>query len=143
MPQPLHVLIAEDNLDDAKLVVRELRRAGFEPEWHRVEDEEGFLAGLDRSPDLILSDYSMPEFDGLRALELVRQRGLSIPFIIVSGTIGEEMAVAAMKKGASDYLLKDRLARLGSAVRHVLEQRKLLQEQQKAQEALRLSEERF
>src|SRR5262245_23341149 len=125
MAEVLRVLILEDREADARLVVEELRQAGFEPDWRRVEDEPGFLAGLDPLPGLICADYSLPEFDAMCALRLVRQRGLDVPFIIVSGSIGEDTAVAAMRQGAADYLLKDRLARLGEAVRHALEQKRL------------------
>ena len=74
--------------------------------------------------DVILSDYSMPQFDGPRALRLLQERGLDVPFILVSGTVGEDTAVAAMKEGANDYLIKDRLTRLGTAVRQAIEQRR-------------------
>ena len=139
----LRLLIVEDNPSDAELMLRELRRAGFDPESQRVETEADFLAGLDPEPDLILSDYAMPQFSGLKALELVGERGLKVPFILVSATIGEETAVAAMKEGASDYLLKDRLARLGPAVARALEQSELRKEQAKSEEATRASERRF
>jgi two-component system cell cycle sensor histidine kinase/response regulator CckA len=123
MPGKMHILIAEDNPADAQLLVRELRRAGFDFEWHRVDTESDYLSKLDSNIDLVLSDYEMPQFNGLRALELLKQRPtLEIPFIIVSGTIGEEMAVAAMQQGASDYLLKDRIGRLGPAVRRALKE---------------------
>jgi two-component system cell cycle sensor histidine kinase/response regulator CckA len=123
MTRKLKVLIAEDNPRDVQFLVRELRRAEFEPEWHCVETEADYLAKLDPNLDLIISDYEMPEFSGLRALELLKQRpGLEIPFIIVSGTIGEEMAVAAVIQGAADYLLKDRITRLGPAVRRALKE---------------------
>jgi PAS domain S-box-containing protein len=138
MPQPLKVLVAEDNPADAELLLRELRRAGFEPEWHRVDTEAAFLEHLQGGLDLILSDYAMPQFSGLRALELLKQSGLETPFIIVSGTIGEEMAVAAMKQGATDYLLKDRLPRLGSAVSHALESSRLRAERRSDAAQLRL-----
>src|SRR2546426_524590 len=98
---PLHVLIAEDKASDTQLMVRELRRAGFAPEWQRVETEADFVSRLNSKLDIILSDYSMPGFSGTRALELVHQRGLKVPFIIVSGSIGEETAVAAMQQGAA------------------------------------------
>ena len=113
MPQSLRVLLVEDNPEDAKLVLHELNRSGFETTSQRVDTEAAFLAGLDGGLDLILCDYTMPEFSGPRALELLKKRGLEIPLIIVSGTIGEEIAVEAMKLGAADYLFKDRLARLG------------------------------
>jgi len=136
--QPLRVLIVEDNPNDAELVLRELRRAGFNPEWKRVDTEVEFSRGLDPALDIILSDYSMPQFTGLRALELLKGRGLEIPFIIVSGTIGEETAVKAMRSGATDYLLKDRLGRLGQAVEHALEKKRLRDERKRMQEQLLL-----
>jgi PAS domain S-box-containing protein len=125
MSVPLHLLVLEDNPSDAELVIIELRRAGFEPEWKRVETEADFLAALDPTLELILADYRLPQFDGLRALNLVQERKLGIPLLIVSGTIGEELAVEAMKKGAADYLLKDRLARLGPAVKQALERKQV------------------
>jgi len=139
----IRVLILEDRVNDAELMVRELRRAGFIPEWERVETENDFLALLDQEFDIILSDYSMPRFDGLRALELLKRRGSEIPFILVSGTIGDETAVEAIKQGATDYLLKDRLSRLGRSVTQALEQSRLRRERAVAEEALRESEERF
>jgi signal transduction histidine kinase len=119
----LQILIVEDNPNDAQLLVRELRRQEFEFDWERVDAEADFLARLNPKLSLILSDYEMPQFSGLRALELLKQQpGLDIPFIIVSGTIGEDLAVMAMQQGAADYLLKDRLARLGPAVNRALKQ---------------------
>jgi PAS domain S-box-containing protein len=128
MPQTIKILIAEDNPDDAGLLLIELRRSGFDPDWTRVDTEEAFLAHLDPSVELVLSDFQMPTFNGLRALELLRERRLEIPFILVSGTIGEEAAVRAMKNGAADYLLKDRLVRLGPAVLHALAESRLRRE---------------
>ena len=107
MPRPLNILIVEDVQDDADLALAELRRAGFDPKWKRVETEPDFLAEIKKSPDIILSDYSMPQFNGLRAAELLRKNNLDIPFILISGTVGEDIAVDAMKQGATDYLLKD------------------------------------
>ncbi|MBI3951054.1 MAG: PAS domain S-box protein [Acidobacteria bacterium] len=136
----LRILILEDQPADAELVLHELRQAGFEPVWQRVETEWDYLAHLDPTPDLILADYTMPQFNALRALELIQERGLDIPFIVVSGTIGEEVAVAAMKHGATDYLLKDRLARLGHAVAQALEQTRLRDERRRAEaERVRLA----
>src|SRR5271156_1207826 len=107
MPHKIQLLIVEDNPADAELVVRELRRAEFDFDWQRVDTEAGYLARLNPGLHLILSDYEMPQFSGLRALALLKQQpALDIPFIIVSGTIGEETAVEAIKQGASDYLLK-------------------------------------
>ena len=138
MTQLLSVLIVEDDPSDATLILRELRRSGFNPQWRCVETEQDFLHHLSDSLDLVISDYRMPNFDGLRALELLQQRGLAIPFILVSGTIGEDAAVRAMKKGVTDYLLKDRLGRLGSAVTHAVAESRLNRERRQANEALRL-----
>ncbi|MDB6093625.1 MAG: multi-sensor hybrid histidine kinase [Verrucomicrobia bacterium] len=140
MSLPIKILIAEDNPDDAELALVELRRAGFEPEWERVETEAEFAARLDGKLDLILSDFQMPEFNGLRALELLKQSGLDVPFILISGTIGEEIAVKAMKHGAADYFLKDRLTRLGAAVSHAIAETRLRRERHDAAEALRLAQ---
>ncbi|HEX4350816.1 MAG TPA: response regulator, partial [Verrucomicrobiae bacterium] len=137
MKKPLKILMAEDSADDAELILAQLRRAGFEPEWQRVETEAAFLAELDSLPDIVLSDYSMPQFSGLRAADLARQSGKDIPFILISGTVGEEAAVEAMKHGASDYLLKDRIVRLGNAVERALEQKRLRNERWFREEELR------
>lgn len=136
MTTPLHVLILEDCIMDAELMVHELRRAGFDPQWQRVDTEADFLAHLDQKLDIILADYSLPQFDAQRALEHLNQRGLDVPFIIVSGCIGEERAVECMKSGATDYLLKDRLTRLGQAVRKGLEERLLRDDRQRVEEQL-------
>ena len=89
MSHPLKVLIVEDNPADAELVLRQMRRAGFAPEWSRVDTEHDYLASLHAGLDIILSDYEMPQFSGIRALELLRESGLDIPLILISGTIGE------------------------------------------------------
>ena len=120
-PDVVRILMLEDNVNDAELMIEELKRVGFKFEWECVQTEADFLERLDNGFDIILSDYSMPGFTGLRALELVKERAdLDIPFIIISGTIGEETAVGAIKDGAADYLLKDRIGRLGSAVSRAL-----------------------
>ncbi len=136
MGKPLRLLVLEDDPQDAELALRELRRAGYDPVWRRVDDEAGFKANLDPELDLILADYHQPQFDALRALKLMQQAGLDIPFVIVSGAIGEETAVAAVRQGAIDYVLKDRLARLGTAVQNALEQSQLRRRQREAQRAL-------
>ena len=120
----LHVLIVEDRASDADLVLARLRRAAFDVQARIVETEADYLAALDSAPALILSDYRLPQFNGLRALELLKARGLDIPFILVSGTIGDELAAEAIKLGADDYVLKDRLSRLGTAVTQALERRR-------------------
>jgi len=137
MTTPLSILIVEDSPDDADLMVAQLRQAGFDPQWRRVETEPDFLAELKQRPDIVLSDYSLPQFTGLRAAQLVRESGLDIPFILVSGTVGEEAAVEAMKHGATDYLLKDRIARLGNEVERALEQKRLHAECQQTVAELR------
>ncbi|TKS60924.1 MAG: GGDEF domain-containing response regulator [Nitrospira sp.] len=136
MTTPLHLLILEDREEDAELMLHELRRAGFDPKWQRVDTEANFLAHLDQKLDVVLADYSLPQFDAQRALEHLKKRGLDVPFIIVSGCIGEERAVECMKYGATDYLLKDRLTRLGQAVRKALEERLLRDERQRVEEQL-------
>ena len=134
MSRPLHVLLVEDNPNDAELVLRELRHAGFDAKWHRVETECEYLERLRPDLDIILSDYALPEFSGPRALELLNQSSLEIPFIIISGTIGEEVAVEAMRRGADDYLLKDRLVRLGEAVKQAITKNEMQMERRRAQE---------
>jgi PAS domain S-box-containing protein len=137
---PLQLLIVEDNPSDAALVLDALRHAGFEPSAVRVDTERDFVANLEPAPDIIFADFTMPNFDSLRALEIIQERRLDIPFIIVSGTIGEERAVLIMQRGASDYVIKDRLGRLGSAVKQALERRRLNAEKLKAEQtAVRLA----
>ncbi len=138
MPVPLRVLILEDSPADAELMLHELRRAGFDPDWVRVDTEADYRAALESPFDVVLADYSLPQYDALRALLLLQDRALDIPFIVVTGTIGEEPAVECMKHGAADYLLKDRLARLGPVVAHALEQRRLRDEKRQMEERLRL-----
>src|SRR5215813_9893632 len=140
MPIPLHILILEDRAPDAELMLQELRQAGFEPHWQRVETEPDYLAHLHEGLDVIFADYALPQFDTLRALRLLTERGLDIPFIIVSGAIREEAAVECMRQGAAAYLLKDRLARLGQAVSHTLAAKRLRDEKRRAEAALRDSE---
>jgi two-component sensor histidine kinase/CheY-like chemotaxis protein len=139
----LRALILEDRPEDAELMAHELRRSGYDPQWQRVETESDFLAHLDPPPDVILADYSMPELEAGRALQLLQERGLNIPFIVVSGTIGEDAAVAMMRQGGADYLLKDRLGRLGPAVKHALMENVLREEKSLAEEELQASEVRF
>ena len=138
MTTPLKLLIVEDWPQDAELLLAELTRAGYDPVWQRVETEPDFLAALNHRPDIILSDYSLPQFNGLRALKLLHQSGLIIPFNLVSGSVGEDVAVEAMRQGAADYLLKDRIGRLGSAVERALEQQRLRLERQQTETSLKL-----
>jgi two-component system, cell cycle sensor histidine kinase and response regulator CckA len=120
---PLRLLILEDNPSDAELALHALRRAGYNPTAARVETEQDFRDNLTPALEVILADFSLPGFDAVRALEIVHDSGLDIPLIIVSGTIGEERAVDVMRRGASDYIIKDRLGRLGQAVAHVLDKK--------------------
>ena len=136
LPAAFRVLIVEDTPADAELMVLQLLKEGFRPDWKRVQSEEEYLAALAENPDLVLSDWSLPQFSGLRALHLMVDRGLDTPFIIISGSIGEEVAIDALRQGAYDYLLKDRPDRLGQAVRNALEQKRLRLERQKAEKAL-------
>ncbi|MBI5711202.1 MAG: PAS domain S-box protein [Candidatus Eisenbacteria bacterium] len=142
-PEPLRVLIVEDVPADAELMVHELRRAGYAPSWARVDTEADYLARLDPGPDVILADYRLPGFDALSALYHLEVRGLDIPFLIVSGAISEEAAVACMRLGAADHVPKDRLMRLGQAVARALEEKRRRAEKERAEHALRESEERF
>jgi len=113
MNMPLRVLIVEDSPDDATFVLRELKRGGFDPASTRVETPAEFGSALDgRNWDVVISDHTLPGFGSLEALELLQAKQLDIPFIVVSGTIGEEAAVSALKAGACDFLVKGRLARL-------------------------------
>src|SRR4030043_1106846 len=113
MGSPLRVLIVEDSEEDTLLIVRELKRGVFDLIHERVETAESMKAALStKTWDLILADYSMPHFSGLEALKLLKASGLGLPFIIVSGSIGEDVAVEAMKAGAQDYLMKNNLTRL-------------------------------
>jgi chemotaxis family two-component system sensor kinase Cph1 len=137
---PLRVLSLEDGPDDAELMLYELRRAGFEPDWQHVETESEYLAYLDPAPDIILADYNLPSIDALRALRHLQERGLDIPFIVVTGTVGDEAAAECIKQGATDYLLKDRLARLGQAVAQALEQARLRDKKRQEEQRLRLQD---
>ncbi|WP_052518230.1 hybrid sensor histidine kinase/response regulator [Archangium violaceum] len=141
MPTPLHLLLIEDFEDDALMVLRELRRSGYDVTHKRVETAEALASALDSGPwDAIIADYALPRFDALAAFSLVQQRGLDVPFLIVSGQIGEDTAVAAMRAGVHDFLLKDRLSRLGPAVARELREAALRAERRKMQEQLLLSD---
>ena len=116
VPHPLRLLHLEDAEPDHQLAMAHLRRAGLPVQARRVETRPEFAAALDEPWDLVLSDYHLPGFSGVEALQMVRARGLALPFILVSGQIGEDTAVQAMRDGASDYLLKSNLSRLAPAV---------------------------
>jgi signal transduction histidine kinase len=138
---PLRVLHVEDSDDDCMLVARELRRGGFAPTFERVETQEAFKDALRRSDwDVIISDYSLPTYNGMAALADTKAAGRDIPFILVSGTIGEIVAVNAMKAGAQDYVLKDALGRLPLAVQREVQEAAVRMEQRKLSQQLAISE---
>jgi two-component system, cell cycle sensor histidine kinase and response regulator CckA len=143
MPRQIQVLILEDNLSDAELIVHELHRSGFDPKWIQVDSELEYLAQLSPSLDIILSDYSLPRFDALHAMRLLKERGLDIPFIVVSGTIGEETAIKTIHEGAADYILKDRLSRLGLAIENAISSQTLRRQHLRTVEELKKSEELY
>lgn len=136
---PLRILLVEDDPLDAEVAVRQLRKSGYDFEWERVDTQAEFVARLAQNPpDVIISDHAMPQFSSAEALQCLHDSGLSIPFIVVSHAIGEEEAVRLMRAGAADYLLKDRMIRLGEAVRHALEEQQLRAQYAGAQQDLLL-----
>ncbi|TMH24295.1 MAG: response regulator, partial [Betaproteobacteria bacterium] len=120
MKEQIRILQVEDSAADAELMARALRKAGYDVAWTRVAREADFIRALEPAPDVVLADYRLPGFSGLRALELLKRRHPEIPLIIVSGTIGEEKAVETIRLGADDYVWKDRLGRLPTAVRNAV-----------------------
>jgi diguanylate cyclase (GGDEF)-like protein/PAS domain S-box-containing protein len=143
-PRRLRVLIVEDSEDDAELLLIEIRRAGYEPEYRLVQTRDDMSAALDQQGwDVILSDYNMPHFSALGALGLLHDRNLDIPFLILSGAIGEETAVAAMKAGAHDYVMKGNLARLLPAIERELREAGERAARRLAERALADSEARY
>ncbi len=144
MNKPLHVLIVEDSESDAQLVLRELKHGGYDVEYERIETSEAMQQALSNNQwDLILSDYSLPRFSAPQALQVLKDSGLDLPFIIISGTIGEETAVNSLKAGAHDFLIKDRLARLLPAIGRELREAITRRDRRQAELQLRASEERF
>ncbi|PTL82072.1 ATP-binding protein [Vitiosangium sp. GDMCC 1.1324] len=141
MSTPLRLLLIEDFEDDALVVLRELKRSGYDVTHTRVETADAMTRALETATwDAIIADYSLPRFDALAAFALVQKRGLDVPFLIVSGQIGEDTAVAAMRAGVHDFLLKDRLSRLGPAVARELREAAHRAERRKMQEHLLLSD---
>ena len=143
MSTSLRLLLLEDQRTDAELVLHALRQADFVPDWQRVETEADYLAQLHPNLEIILADYTLPQFDAMRALHLLQESGLDIPFIVVTGSISEEVAVACLKQGAVNYVLKDGLRRLGPAVTGALTEKRLRDAKQRAEAALRDSEARY
>jgi len=139
----LHLLVLEDNPADAELAVRELEKEGFVVKWSLVDTEEAFREALNQRPEVILADYNLPTFDGLSALKIKQEIVPEIPLVILSGNIGEEIAVECMKSGATDYVLKDKLFRLAPVVKRALEEAQVHRERREARESLQESEERY
>src|SRR3989442_1629449 len=140
--RPVRVLVVEDSAFDAELLLRALERGGFDAASEVVDTAKAMEAALDRQGgDLILADHAMPHFSAPEALELVKKRGMDFPFIIVSGHIEEETAVAAMRAGAHDYIMKDRLARLVPAVERELREAQVRRAEKRSEEELRRAQE--
>src|SRR5262245_11340469 len=136
-PGALRLLMLEDSPLDAGLITEALAAGGLRCDVRRVETREAFAAALEGgAPDLLLSDYALPGFDGLSALELARARHPEVPFVIVSGVLGEEVAIEALKRGATDYVLKQRLGRLVPTVRRALAEARERAERRRAEAAL-------
>jgi sigma-B regulation protein RsbU (phosphoserine phosphatase) len=140
VPEKLQVLVVEDRAADAELMVKELQKAGFEVDWQRVETERELRFRLTPRLDVILTDYNLPGFGALPVLRLLREANLDIPILVVSGSLGDEKAAEVLTAGATDYILKDRMARLGPAVRRALQERRSRLAKLQAEEALRRSE---
>lgn len=138
---PLNVLIIEDSENDALLILRELRRGGYDPYHERVQTAEEMEASLKKQAwDIVLSDFTMPNFNGIHALKLLQEKEINVPFILVSGLVGEETAVEAMKSGARDYIMKSNLLRLVPAIQREMREAEIRQDRRQAREALIKSE---
>src|SRR5260221_10907188 len=133
----LRALLVEDNALDAELVVRALHKDGFDVSAHVVQDEVAFTQALrTHPPEIVLADYNLPNWKGMEALNVLRREGLDIPLILVSGALGDVTAVECIKQGATDYVLKDGLARLPEAIRRALQEKRLLRMRRQAEEDL-------
>src|SRR4051812_17917005 len=134
MAQPLKVLIVEDSPDDVLLLVEALRAGGFDSEYQRVDNLEAMQDAIRQSDwEIVLADYAMPHFSGPGALHALTERGLDIPFIVLSGTITEQQAIDMMREGARDFILKQNLGRLVPAIQRELREAKLREERREAQ----------
>jgi PAS domain S-box-containing protein len=144
MNESIRILIVEDQPTDAELAKREISKAIVSCVFEQVETREDYLASLEAfKPDLIITDYRMPRFDGLTALKLALEKAPFTPVIIMTGAINEDTAVECMKAGAANYVIKEQLKRLNQAVLHALEEKRVLLERHRAELALRESEERY
>ena len=144
MGKPVHILIVEDLQTDFDLAQYEIRKSVEDCVFQKVDTRKDFLNALESfQPDVILSDYSMPRFDGMTALKLALEHAPLIPFIVWTGSISEDVAVECMKAGANNYILKENIKRLGPTVAHALEEGRLLSERAQANEKLQKSEKRF
>jgi DNA-binding NtrC family response regulator len=137
----IKLLVVEDSEDDARLVIRMLRRGGYNAQHERVESAAAMAAALQRQTwDAVVSDYNMPGFSGLDALRILRATALDVPFILISGTVGEEIAVDALKAGANDYVIKNNLSRLASVLERELKEAAIRADHRRAQRKLIESE---
>jgi PAS domain S-box-containing protein len=144
LSSPLRILLIEDSEDDARLLLRELKRAGYDPIHERVDNLLDLEKALDaKTWDVVTGDYAIPGFNGLAALAFLRAKGVGVPFIIVSGKIDEDVAVEAMRHGAGDYVLKNNLQRLVPTIERELREAEVRRKQQLAEEELRLERERL
>jgi DNA-binding NtrC family response regulator len=143
MDKPLRALIIEDSEDDTLLLVRELKRSDFDVTYQRVETAKGMKTALTESWDIVFSDHKMPHFNSFEALKILKENGTDTPFIIISGVIGEEVAVAAMKAGAHDYVMKGHLNRLGPVIERAQQEMKLRKENRIVQQSLQESEKKY
>lgn len=144
MEKPLRALIIEDSKSDTLLLLRELERGGYLPRYRQVETSEAMILALNEETwDVVLCDYRLPQFSAPAALKLLQESGLDLPFIIVSGTIGEDTAVVALKAGAHDYIMKQNLKRLVPAIEREIREAELRKERKKAEIAVRRSEEEY
>jgi hypothetical protein len=144
MSKPVQILLIEDSEDDKDLLLYEIKKGGINAKYLCIQTAEELKKALDQQDwDIILSDYSMPTFDGLTALRMLKDKGLETPFILISGTVGEDLAVEAMKAGAEDYIMKDNLRRLVPAMYRELRDAEVRKERRKAITALKQSEEKF
>ena len=144
MKKKLRIMIIEDSENDSLLIIRKIKTAGYEIEYERIETENEMKKALrEKEWDLILSDFKLPKFSGIDALKILNETGIDIPFIIISGTIGEDVAVGCMKAGANDYIMKNNMKRLMPAVERELRDAKIRVKHREAEEALAISEESY